>query len=339
MLFTKYIKSAIGLLLAVAGVVACKKNNDSPENELAKALSTYTYSYVEQGSAVRLHGIAYNDTTLKYRGFPVSLSAAAGSETVVTATIDTTLIATYNSLYHETNPLFNSSAFKLSFNGSYTIKANELTATDSLYVLLKSATTLTDSAVYLIPVRLTAKNGASLVNTIVFFKMYVTSTSIDAYLNGGYTDTYNYFLTWNGSATCTYFNQRDADGNFSSTGDVVRISTFLRTKFPSADLHAYAVLDLSDSVINAFGTATGYTYKPFPAGTYELVKSSVTVPANANLSKDSLVLNLSHYEKFENGTYYLLGIKMVQSPDDVYSIPPMNSTASWAFIRMYFYQQ
>lgn len=325
------------ILFLFAILFACKKQDDSLDS-LAKAISGYTSSYVEKGSALRINGIAYNDTTIAYRGFPVSLSAAAGSETVVKATIDTTLIAAYNAMYGEKNRMFDSTAFKLSNNGEYHIKTNQVTSADSLYVLLKSATKLVDSAVYLIPVRLTATNGAGVANSIVFFKMFISSTSVDGYIFSGYafnTTAYPYpYSGSNGSKTFFLTLNKDANGQVIGGPDLVKFNVFLRTRFALKDLNAYAAIDISDSSIKAL-TTSYYNYVRFPEGTYELVKNKVTVPANGYFSSDSLSIRLSHYEKFQSGVYYLMGIKLVSEPSDIYSMPPMKSTASYGFIHLY----
>lgn len=318
-----------------ATLFACSKK-DSDLDNLARSISTYTFSYIEKGSATRINGIAYSDTTLSYRGFPVSLSAAAAGETVVKAVIDTTLIPMYNSLYGEKNRMFDSTAFKLSHNGEYHIPANQVTSPDSLYVLLKSATRLADSAVYLIPVRLTATNGAGVVNSIVFFKMFISSTSVDAYIYGGYAfnTTYGYPYTGNNGSKTFYLTlSRDGNGQVVGGPDVVKLNAFLRIPFALKDLNAYGAIDVSDSSVAALSGY--YKYVRFPEGTYELTKNKITVPAKAYFSRDSLSVNISHYEKFQSGVYYLLGVKLVSDPTDIYSIPPMKSTASYAFISMY----
>jgi hypothetical protein len=314
-------------------IISCKKNDDSALNNLAKEVSHYTVSYVEKGSAIRLNGITYKDTTLYYKGVAVNLSGTTNQETVVSAVIDTSLIQGYNTLYSESNPTFDTTAFKISNNGEFRIKANESSSSDSLYVLLKSATSLKDSAVYLIPVRLTTNNGAKLTTTVIFFKMFIATSSMSAYINGGSAFNYNYPYTRYGSLCFYYSFQRD-ENNHVVGPDSVKLSAFLGTPF-FKDLNVYGALDVSDSLINAYNTTTGYNYVAFPEGTYELSKNVAQIPATKYFTKDSLTVKITHYDQFIPGTYYVLGIKLVSSPTDIYSIPPMKSSYSYAYISMY----
>lgn len=316
--------------------VSCKKNDSALDN-LAKDLSHYTSSYVEKGSAMRLNGNTYNDTTLTFFGVPVTLSGTSNQEVIVHAAIDTTLIQSYNTMYGESNPLFTASSFKVSFNGEFHVKAGALASTDSLYVLLKSASKLTDSTTYLIPVRLTTDNGVKVKTSVVFFKMFVTTTAISAYINGssyfGYNSGYNY----NGSIFYNMWLPNDGTGH-SVGPDYAKFSAFCTTPVSSMALNVHGIIDDSDSLRNAYSTASGYYhFQPFPPGSYEMTKSVALLPAGKYLTSDSLEIRITHYELFQPNVNYLLGVRLVGDPTDPYGMPPRNDASSVAYIGVYIY--
>ncbi|BAV07540.1 protein of unknown function [Filimonas lacunae] len=323
------------VLVAAVTVFACKKEDDALTS-LARELSNYKFSYVQSGSAVRLNGIAYEDTTLTYRGFAVSLTGAASHEVVVDAVIDPSLVASYNALYSESNPSFDTSSFKVSYNGVFTIAANATTATDSLFIKLKSATRLKDSTTYLVPVRLTARTGEQVATSIVFFKFFVAATSVDVYMNGA--DYFSYYWAYNRSGSLYYpiYFTRDENGKITGP-ESLSFSSFARTRLKSQEMHVYAVTNVSDSLIKAFSASTGYSYQAFPAGTYSLAKNKATIPANAYLSSDSVKVNFTNYEAFETGKYYLLGLQIVREPTDALSAPPAATTSFNGFALVSFY--
>lgn len=331
---TKYIIWISLAVICFVGFVACKKNNDSPENALAKELSNYSASYWQRAYAIKLNGIAYGDSTVSYRGFPVSLSQPAAQEMEVKAAIDTSLIDAYNALYNEKNPKFDTAAFSLSFGGKYRIAADSTTSADSLYIRLKSATKLADSTVFLIPVRLTANNGATVKTSIVFFKMFVAPAYIDAYINNGtspgFASPYNRY----GSLFFSYVLSKDANGNLVVPA-IARMSAFARQRFPMGSLHVYGGFDISDSLVQAVSKNTGLSYKPFPTGTYRMIKEMATIAPNTYVSADSLTVGLQNYDAFSKGTYYLLGVKIISKKEDVFSAPPINQTSSYAMISVY----
>jgi hypothetical protein len=327
------ILSAVILFLTL---FSCNKKDDAL-TALARELGSYKFSYIETGSAIRLNGATSGNTTLTYRGFPVSLTGSAGGETVVTATIDTSLVASYNTLYNESNPAIDAKAFVPSFNGTYRIAAGETTASDSLYVMLNDASGLTDSTLYLVPVRLTANNGGKVATTVVFFKMMVTITAVDLYINGGASFGYTYPYARNGSQYWNFYLSTDADGNVIGPASL-NISVAAGVRYPDSDLHAYAVTDVSDSLITAFSTAAYTTYERFPEGTYSITKANANVVANTLYSKDSLTVSFSNYAAFKAGTFYLLGVRLVTDQQDPLSAPTRNGAASYALFSFYIFQ-
>ncbi len=323
-------------LILLIVLFACKKEDD-PLTALARELGAYKYSYIETGNAIRLNGLTSGDTTLSYRGFPVSLTGTASGETIVTATIDTSLVASYNTLYHESNPAIGVNTFRPSFNGTYRVAANETTAADSLYILLNDASNLEDSTIYLIPVRLTANNGAKVATTVVFFKMMVTITAVDLYVNGGSAFDYTSPYARNGSQYWGLYLSKDADGKVIGPSSL-KISVATGARFAASELHAYAVTDVSDSLISAFSAAAYNTYVPFPEGTYSLTKTTATVDANNLYSRDSLTISFNNYDAFQAGKFYLMGVKLVAGQDDALSAPPRQGAASYALFSFYIFQ-
>lgn len=325
--------SAIILLLFL---FSCHKQDDEL-TALARELGSYKYSYIETGSAIRLNGVTSGDTTLTYRGFPVALTGNSSGETVVTATIDTSLIASYNTLYHESNPAIDVNAFRPSFNGTYRIAANETTAADSLYILLNDATKLADSTIYLIPVRLAANNGGKVTTAVVFFKMMVTITNVELYVNGGSAFGYTSPYARNGSQYWGLYLSKDGSGKVTGPSSL-NISVAASARFSASELHAYAVTDVSDSLITAFSAAAYNTYQRFPEGTYSLTKAGATVPAKALYSTDSLTISFSNYDAFKPGVFYLMGVRLVTNQQDALSAPAKKGAAAYALFSFYILQ-
>ncbi|MBP1652972.1 MAG: hypothetical protein H6Q26_3129 [Bacteroidetes bacterium] len=325
-----------GVAILLLILVSCTKKDDAL-TELARELGSYKYSYIETGNAIILNGVTSGETTLTYRGFPVSLTGNASGETVVTATIDTSLVASYNTLYNETNPSISATAFLPSFNGSYRIAAGENTATDSLYITLNDASKLKDNTLYLVPVRLTANNGGQLSTSIVFFKMMVTLTAVDLYINGGGSFDYTYPYARNGSQYWGFYLSTDDSGQPIGPASL-NISVAAGVRYPFDELHAYAVTDVSDSLITAFSAAAYTTYEKFPEGTYAITKSSATVAPNTLYSKDSLTVSFSNYSAFKPGTFYLMGVKLVTDPNDPLSAPARKGVTSYALFSFYIFQ-
>ncbi|WP_440133921.1 DUF1735 domain-containing protein [Chitinophaga sancti] len=330
-------KSAIYIALILIIVQFSCKKEDDPLTALARELGSYKYSYIETGSAIRLNGATSGNTTLTYRGFPVSLAGSASGETVVTATIDTSLIAAYNTLYNESNPSIDTKAFRPSFNGTFRIAANEKTAADSLYILLNDASGLENNTLYLVPVRLSANNGGKVATSVVFFKMMVTITAVDLYVNGGAAFEYTYPYARNGSQYWGFYLSQDEAGNVIGPSSL-DISIAAGVRFPAGELHAYAVTDVSDSLINAFSAAAYTSYERFPEGTYSLTKASAVVAANTLNSSDSLKLSFSNYSAFKPGTFYLMGVKLVADQQDPLSAPPRNGAGAYALFSFYILQ-
>lgn len=316
-------------------MISCKKDklNDLEASISAKLSNSSMVSYIQKGSMITFNNVTYNYIT-SYVGVPVSLKSTAGTNDTISASVDTALVAAYNSLYMERNPTIPNGAFKISHNGLFAIDKGSNQAKDSLYVTLIDASKLKTNTTYLIPIQLQAKHGSELRYSVFFIKMTVTIGQLTARMDlgnvwGTATPYWNY-----GSMFVRYLPSSDAKGVMIGP-DSVRFSVVLNTAFNPSNLKVDAVIANDDSTINAFSVKARTTYKPFPADTYELRRSSVNVLSKSLQSKDSLSVVIKNKEKFTRLTWYLMGLKIKKSPDNPLSVPSVASDSCRAYISFF----
>jgi len=323
-----------GLLLG--SIAACKK--DSPtglEAAISAKLSNSSMvSYIQKGSMTTFNGTTYNYIT-SYVGVPVSLKSAASTNDTIVASVDTSLVTAYNQLYLENNPGIPKSAFKISHNGSFAINNGASQAKDSLYVTLNDASKLKSNTTYLIPIQLQAKHGSELRYSLFFIKMTVTIGQLTSRMDNGNTWSSSSVPYWrNGSMFILYLPSSDSKGVMIGP-DSVRFGVTLNTAFNPSNVKVDAVVAVDDSTITAYSKKFSTTFLAFPADTYELRRSSTTVPANSVKSRDSLSVVIKNKEKFSRFTWYLMGLKIKKAADNPLSVPPVASDSSRAFISFF----
>lgn len=323
------------MLLVLSLLMSCKKDKltDLEASISEKLANSSMVSYIQKGSMTTFNGITYNYVT-SYVGVPVSLKKSAGTNDTIIASVDTTMVAAYNQLYLEKNPNIPKNAFKISHNGSFAINNGSSQAADSLYVTLNDASKLKSNTTYLIPIQLQAKHGSQLRYSLFFIKMTVTIGDLKARM--GFSNKWGTSSPyWNyGSSFILFLPSSDANGVMIGP-DSVRFGVTMNTAFNPSNIKVDAVVANDDSTINAFSVKARTTYKPFPADTYELKRSSVNVLAKSLVGKDSLSVLIKNKAKFTRFTWYLLGLKIKRAADNPLSVPAVTSDSCRAYISFF----
>lgn len=319
---SKKILLYIALFTSAVAIYSCKKD-DSDFSSLVKNLQGVTNSYIEEGLSVNLNGQDFSSTH-KFIGVAVSLSKTTNQADTVEASIEPSLIAEYNQYYSENNPEIPDSAFSVSNNGKYAIKAGKSSSTDSLYVTLINGTQLKDSGVYLVPVKLKSKNGNSVSPSIIFFKMVVHKSILTASFetsdNQGITgNIYNGgLLFWGfviGSATPVLPFENP-----------YKIGVKLSSIFTFHDLKVSAVIYNNDSAASKINPSSTDAYTSFPDDAIQFTKSTVTIPAGSLHSQDSLTFSFDNTsKKFKSGNQYALTLVLQPFADENYRVPLVDS--------------
>lgn len=317
-------------------VLSCNKQSLSPEDRLSDDLSKAPNSYVESGTGIFLNGTAYSAQTDNYIGLPVGLVSNTSAGDSIFATVDTTLIATYNKLYGETNDLYPKKSFTVSHNGAFYVSPQSSYSKDSLYVLLNDANNLQNGKTYLVPVTLSARSGSQLKYKVVFFKMTINKKDIVAGIYGG--STYSYYAPYkiSNALLFTYYLSRDASG-VPIAPDVLKMNVSLNAVFAAKDLYISGVPDKSDSLVKAYSALRGWAFQPFPDSTFQMVHDQVTIPKGALYSSDSLSVHIMNLKKFQTSTYYVLGIRLRKLPDPLTGVPAATDGSEVAYISFYIF--
>lgn len=324
------LRAAILFGLLCIGIISCKKSlNDT--DRLQARLASGGVSYVQGSNVVALNGNNYNFTPY-YVGVPVSLTAKAKSTDTVTAVVDPTLVAEYNQVYQDKNPSFPQGAFQVAHNGKFAVEAGATQAKDSLSVVLADGSQLKDSTIYLVPVTLSAKSGASLTYSLFFFKVFVTKGDLKAKMYGA--TVLNGVVPGRSSygALSTYFS--------GTAPDSVKFRVTLNTRFPVHDALVQATL-LTDDEVNAVIIKENFSsyppYQPVPAGTALITKDLATVPAGALLSRDSITLKFPNKQNMLAYQWYIMGLKIKSYAGSAYGVPPVANDSCRAYIRFFLY--
>lgn len=324
------IRGAILLGMLCMVISSCKKSlNDT--DRLQARLANNQVSYVQGSNVVTLNGNNYNFTPY-YVGVPVNLSSKAKTTDTVTAVVDPTLVSQYNQVYQDKNPSFPQGAFQVAHNGKFAVEAGATQAKDSLFVVLTDGSQLQDSTIYLVPVTLSAKSGATLKYSLFFFKVFVTKGDLTAKMYG--MSTINGVIAGRSSygALSTY-----ASG---TAPDSVKLRVTLNTRFPVHDAVVQATL-LTDEELNDVIIKENFSsyppYQPVPAGTAQITKDLATVPAGALLSRDSITLKFPNKQNMSSYQWYIMGLKIKHYTGSAYGVPPVANDSCRAYIRFFLY--
>lgn len=281
------------LLSIIIAVAACKKDAINKEELFVYApagktsFDTWTANYV----------ITRNQLFSKSSaGFPVLLTRPYTSDVQVSASIDTSLIAVYDSLNNTVSPSLPAGAFGLTGSGTVTIKAGKTASADSITVGITDNSKIDFSKKYVVPVVLkspgndvpVSNNRQTMFVNVSFLKI---NASISAFPDG---------------------NTVPVTINRTPSGDVIvpGIAAFRATvniTFPD-NLDINILQD--NSLIEAYNTANNTACVPFPADAYTLLQQKVSIPANTTVSKDSFKVQVSKPAAFEPGKTYILPLKI-----------------------------
>ncbi|MDE1192980.1 MAG: hypothetical protein PW786_12680 [Arachidicoccus sp.] len=308
--FYKAIKNLIFYISIFSiALIACKKDTNNDLDLLSSSSSGIIASYVENASQYSVDSIEYN-LTPDYIGIPIQLDKGAEDGDTVFAKVDPSLVESYNKLYQETNHSIPDSAFGASHGGVFPIGKGATQSKDSLYAILKDASNLVDSFVYLVPIRLSEKKSSGLKTSIVFFKMKVRKYgALSAMVNP------SNLIAYKGGYLMSEFFSSNADGTVPELTSI-KIGVMLNQPFTGGhDLKVSAVVHNDDSTIQAFGN-----YLSFP-NAFTVVKSEVVIPAGSLYSKDSIEIEVNSDAKFVKYKSTLMIVELMESQDKDYAIP------------------
>ncbi|MEC5145678.1 DUF1735 domain-containing protein [Chitinophaga sp. 212800010-3] len=289
----KHIRSLLLMAGFLWGMTACKKDTFNTDGLFAYtpagtvSADTWKQDYVMARSGI---------FPVNKAGFPVLLTRAFKSDVQVTARIDTSLIATYDSINNITSARPQPGTFVLSGTGSVTIKAGQTTSADSIVVMITDPAKIDPSRVYTVPVVLNIpEDGVPLSSNRKTMFVRVAFKTINVGLNG-YQSGNTIPLTINRTPAGDVFTPQQAQ--FGAT---------LNTKF-SANLSVGVTVD--NTLIDAYNTSNKTSAVAFPAGTYNLLQQLVNIPAGAVTSTDTFNVAPLNSGAFTPGKTYLLPIRI-----------------------------
>ena len=314
------------LYLLLLTLFSCSKDKQL-DMDILKAKITNSISYVLGGNVVTLNNTNYNFTNV-HIGVAIALSEQTKSADTITAVVDPSLVAAYNNEHQETNAALPDGSFGVTHDGVFPVAASASAATDSLYVLLKDGTSLKNGSVYLVPVRLTAKNGAKLKFSTYYFKMRVTIGALKVMMNG--------VTTYKGSIVTRIVNGGAYNVTYiGSFPDSLKFSVKTNSIFPAHDLIVEASV-LTSTQTDSLSKAKGFGALSYPADTYTLSKPLANVGTKSQVSTDSIVVKFRNKESFKTLTYYLFSLKLKHYKGTEYGVPPvLTNDSSSVYIRLF----
>lgn len=314
------------LMLVLFG--ACRKD-DSAVDALARQMGDLPNSYMERAVQLELGGDYYS-VTEEYKGVPVRLSKKSGHDIIVEGTVDVSLVATYNNTFSEKNETLPEGAFELSHDGKYTVNAQETTASDSLHVLLADASMLSDSTVYLVPVRLKAQNNAELVTSVVFFKVFVTKAPLQGRFTGGLLAETAPTL---GPLGYDIFATIQYDDFMVNDTYTLQVPVSLTKAFTFKDVHVKAKVYSNSEVVGQYNKWNSV----FPESTLVLKNGSVKVPAGQISTEGMMEVTFSNKEKLTKFTSYTMLLTIEKDSEDPVSVSPIDSELKNIYVTVFLY--
>lgn len=282
-----------GVSLAIIGLLlisSCKKNDDLKTNDLLiySASGSTAYNVIENTFSVARNVIQSSPNT----GFPILLTRPFGSAVQVSAQIDTSLLAAYDSLYKTTSPRFPTGVFSLVNNGSITIPQGKTASSDSVTVQIADASRIDFSMNYVIPVKLISSGSG----------VPLSSNRQTMYMKLSFRHITTSLPTVSSNKTMSVTINRTPVGDVI-TPDITSFGAAMNGPL-SNNLAVTVVPD--NSLVAAYNSKNGTVYGILPEGSFSLVKSSVTIPATKMASTDSFQLRLTKPASYETGKTYLL---------------------------------
>lgn len=311
-------KIGICCIMILFIVSACKKQDIHNQEMYAyTSPGNAGYHFLDGGNIALVRNTVARES---YAAFPVLLTRAFDQDVQVTAVIDTGFIKTYDSIYKLStpSPSFPPGTFELLNGGKITIKAGQTSSQDSIQVKLNSASGLpTGTVQYIIPVLLqTASNGIPVSSSrqVMYVRMNVTTVLAGIRSLAG-TET-------------TDIDLAHVDGT-NRGPDMIYMRGVTNMGLPKeVSINAKE----NFSLVSSYNEKNNTTYEPFPQGSYQLLKSTVTVKPGQTLSADSFAVKLTDMQLFDKNKQYLLPVEVAESsqPD----VPAADVSRKVVYVRL-----
>ncbi len=277
------------LLLVIMSTFSCKKDVINKDGLFVYApAGKITYDTWKDTYLVTRNGVQSQSSA----GFPVLLTRPFSNDVQVIARIDTSLIASYDSINKTVSPRFNTDIFGFAGTGTVTIKAGKTVSADSITIRITDNSKVDFDKSYIIPVVLSSPgNEVPVSNNRQTMFVNISFTKINTSLSG-----------FTGGNNIPVIINRTPDGDAVSP-DIAAFQATINTVFPD-NLDVNIVQD--NTLIEGYNAANGTACIPFPANAYTILQQKVSIPANALASKDSFKIQVSKPQAFEPGKTYLL---------------------------------
>ncbi|MFD2921424.1 BT_3987 domain-containing protein [Terrimonas rubra] len=277
-----YIMASITILF-----VCCNKNDELNTKEVLVYAPAGTAAYnISAGNIAVLRNESVAGSGLS---FPVLLTRSFEKEVQVTAVIDTSLLAVYDSINKVTSPRFKISAFKLA-DQTVTIRQGQTSSSDSVRLVLADTVGLDLTKTYIVPVRLTASSQ----------NIPVSNTRQVMYLRTGIVKITSRV------STGLLSQQVGFTAGFKAS-PVIGFPVLINAAI-AKNVTITAIDDAS--LVAAYNSANGTSYSVLPAGSYTFVKNSATINAGTTTSADSIKVQVPDLSILTAGTGYLLPVKI-----------------------------
>jgi hypothetical protein len=314
------------LYLLLLTLFSCSKDKQL-DMDILKAKITNSISYVLGGNVVTLNNTNYNFTNV-HIGVAIALTEQTKSADTITAVVDPSLVADYNNEHQETNFALPDGSFGVTHDGVFPVAASASAATDSLYVLLKDGSSLKNGSVYLVPVRLTAKNGSKLKFSTYYFKIRVTIGALKVIMDG--------VTVYKGSKVTRIVNGGALNATYTSSfPDSLKFSVKINSLFPAHDVVVEGAA-LTVTQTDSLNKAKNFGALSFPVDTYTISQPLAHVGTKSQISTDSIVVRFKNKTLFKSLNWYLFSIKLKHYKGTEYGVPPvLTNDSSSVYIRVF----
>lgn len=303
---------------------ACSKDKQLDRDQLSMEASNNTYSFLQTGNIVYLNGNGYSMTG-NHLGLPITLTEAARSADTVIATVDPSLVASYNRLHNENNPAIPVAAFGASHLGVFPVSSGETQLRDSLYATLENGASLIDNTVYLVPIRLTARRNSKISTTTVYFKLLFTIAQLNARMQGVTVLSNMVVGRVPGGALNVFCN--------NGCPDSLRFGIALNSIFPAHETDVEAVL-MPQREVDSLVNANGYYATPMPSQVYSISRGVIKVSTTSRFSRDSITVRFANKELITRGIFNYMGLKIRRYTGSDYGVSPIAVDSSKVLVRV-----
>ncbi|MGV6944678.1 discoidin domain-containing protein [Sphingobacterium kyonggiense] len=329
---TSYLLLAVLLLFLSSSIFSCKKESFGLLDEVSNEFNHYPNSTVGKATAMKVGDLATNNRTLFAPGLPILLNERASADIQVQGNIDVSLISIYDSLNHVKSPVFSEGAFELENNGLITVKEGYENSTDSLKVLLKDASKLTNNTVYLIPIKLQVQSGnASLKSRYMFVKMHVEISPVMASMGSFKYEGKFYSMN---DRRYSFIGGNLINTRINGVNDGIKTIRFTSKINHSLDkeFQSSVKISSSDSIFKFFEKIKFSTYKKIPVEAIKVLKDKVKFPAESYVSQDSFNVQIDYNQLKASDTSYLAVFELENKSMPNLLTPNETSAAKYAFV-------